>query len=313
MLGWELWDVSHFIEVYSWKYSILCSDISRASSEPTSFFHVSTKSWFLISVFNETDLSEAGLFLMSTDYGDFCRDILYKWRIICHVQSDPSRVQDVIGLMSPYQVLCPKTESKSHSTWGVFLFQSELGSSPRIRGFSSFYNFHQCGKLNHDPQKYHFFNFFQDPRHSVCRFVESSYPALSAKGIRFLSVVHYWSRAALDGMLAALNSQFWMGREDNIYSNIYILVGGLKHFLFSIIYGIDFPIDFHIFHDGYCTTNQYIYRQIYIYIGEWCFFLAYPQVWFFFHDFIHGNDPVLCSRIETIIWWWCLIYLMTRG
>ena len=225
MLGWELWDVSHFIEVYSWKYSILCSDISRASSEPTSFFHVSTKSWFLISVFNETDLSEAGLFLMSTDYGDFCRDILYKWRIICHVQSDPSRVQDVIGLMSPYQVLCPKTESKSHSTWGVFLFQSELGSSPRIRGFSSFYNFHQCGKLNHDPQKYHFFNFFQDPRHSVCRFVESSYPALSAKGIRFLSVVHYWSRAALDGMLAALNSQFWMGREDNIYSNIYIYIG----------------------------------------------------------------------------------------
>ena len=66
------------------------------------------------------------------------------------------------------------------------------------------------------------FLFFQDPRHSVCRFVESSCPALSAKGIRFLSVVHYWSRAALDGMLAALNSRFWMGREDNIY--IYWLV-----------------------------------------------------------------------------------------
>ena len=31
---------------------------------------------------------------------------------------------------------------------------------------------------------------------------------------------------------------------------IYILVGGLKHFLFSIIYGIIFPIDFHIFQDG---------------------------------------------------------------
>ena len=36
------------------------------------------------------------------------------------------------------------------------------------------------------------------------------------------------------------------------------LVGGLDHFLFSIIYGIILSIDFHIFQDGYCTTNQYI-------------------------------------------------------
>ena len=28
------------------------------------------------------------------------------------------------------------------------------------------------------------------------------------------------------------------------------LVGGFKHFLFSIIYGIILPIDFHIFQDG---------------------------------------------------------------
>jgi hypothetical protein len=35
------------------------------------------------------------------------------------------------------------------------------------------------------------------------------------------------------------------------------LVGGFKHFLFSIIYGIILPIDFHIFQDGYCTTNQW--------------------------------------------------------
>ena len=27
-------------------------------------------------------------------------------------------------------------------------------------------------------------------------------------------------------------------------------------FLFSIIYGTTLPIDFHIFQDGYCTTNQ---------------------------------------------------------
>jgi hypothetical protein len=33
-------------------------------------------------------------------------------------------------------------------------------------------------------------------------------------------------------------------------SNIQKLVGGFKHFLFSIIYGIILPIDFHIFQDG---------------------------------------------------------------
>ena len=43
---------------------------------------------------------------------------------------------------------------------------------------------------------------------------------------------------------------------------IYILVGGLEHFLFSIVYGIILPIDFHIFQDGYCTTDQYIYIYI---------------------------------------------------
>ena len=34
------------------------------------------------------------------------------------------------------------------------------------------------------------------------------------------------------------------------------LAGGFKHFLFSIIYGIIFPIDFHIFQRGRYTTNQ---------------------------------------------------------
>ena len=40
------------------------------------------------------------------------------------------------------------------------------------------------------------------------------------------------------------------------------LVGGFKHFLFSIIYGIILPIDFHIFQDGYCTTNQVFHGTI---------------------------------------------------
>ena len=35
-----------------------------------------------------------------------------------------------------------------------------------------------------------------------------------------------------------------------------LLVGGLEHVLFSIIYGIILPIDFHIFQRGRSTTNQ---------------------------------------------------------
>ena len=42
------------------------------------------------------------------------------------------------------------------------------------------------------------------------------------------------------------------------------LVGGLKHLLCSIMYGIILPIDFHIFKDGYCTTNRS------------CFFMIFP-------------------------------------
>ena len=32
-------------------------------------------------------------------------------------------------------------------------------------------------------------------------------------------------------------------------------------FLCSIIYGIVLPIDFHIFQDGYCTTNQWLFQE----------------------------------------------------
>jgi len=35
-----------------------------------------------------------------------------------------------------------------------------------------------------------------------------------------------------------------------------LLVGGFKHFLFSILYGMSsFPLT-NMFQDGYCTTNQ---------------------------------------------------------
>ena len=56
-----------------------------------------------------------------------------------------------------------------------------------------------------------------------------------------------------------------IGRFKQIGGYIYIyLVGGLEHFLFSIIYGIILPIDFHIFQRGGYTTNQR-YIDIYIY------------------------------------------------
>jgi len=46
-----------------------------------------------------------------------------------------------------------------------------------------------------------------------------------------------------------------MSNVEGWWSHSY-LVGGFRHFLFSIIYGIILLIDFHIFQDGYCTTNQ---------------------------------------------------------
>jgi len=49
--------------------------------------------------------------------------------------------------------------------------------------------------------------------------------------------------------------------ENWTITQIIDLLGGFKHLLFSIIYGIILPIDFHIFQDGYCTTNQ------------WCIFI----------------------------------------
>ena len=39
----------------------------------------------------------------------------------------------------------------------------------------------------------------------------------------------------------------------------FFLVGGLEHALFSTIYEIILPIDFHMFQDGYCTTKQFLF------------------------------------------------------
>ena len=50
-------------------------------------------------------------------------------------------------------------------------------------------------------------------------------------------------------------AKFMVSGED-FPLNQSILVGGLEHFLFSILYGIILPIDFHIFQRGRYTTNQ---------------------------------------------------------
>ena len=42
----------------------------------------------------------------------------------------------------------------------------------------------------------------------------------------------------------------------NRLTSLSLLVGGLEHFYFSIIYGIILSIDFHILQRGRCTTNQ---------------------------------------------------------
>ena len=49
-------------------------------------------------------------------------------------------------------------------------------------------------------------------------------------------------------------------------SQISYLVGGLEHFLFSHIFGIIIPVDFHIFQRGRSTTNQLILE---LGIGQW--------------------------------------------
>jgi len=54
-----------------------------------------------------------------------------------------------------------------------------------------------------------------------------------------------------NGCITGYNVTSWNITETRMGYNIYIyLVGGFKHFLFCIIYGIILPIDFHIFQDG---------------------------------------------------------------
>ena len=57
----------------------------------------------------------------------------------------------------------------------------------------------------------------------------------------------------------------------------FYLVGGFKHVLFSISYMGRHPIDFHIFQDGYCTTNQLLLYVFFCWVETWkksLFFLS---------------------------------------
>ena len=53
--------------------------------------------------------------------------------------------------------------------------------------------------------------------------------------------------------IASYNRRLFGGGNS---ANEPILVGGFKHFLFSIVYGIILPIDFHIFQDGWLSHHQ---------------------------------------------------------
>ena len=55
---------------------------------------------------------------------------------------------------------------------------------------------------------------------------------------------------SLDDFFADLIVTFDFGAPTEIE-----LVGGLEHFLFSHIFGIIIPVDFHIFQGGWSTTN----------------------------------------------------------
>ena len=108
-------------------------------------------------------------------------------------------------------------------------------------------------------------------------FLLETYPSCcsggeDAKGS--VGALNFWCTPSKGRMHPNQNQSFlW----DIIY--VYILVGGLEHFLFSIQLRITIPTDFHMFQRGGSTTNQ-----IYIYITG--FFLgevsSKPERLFFF-------------------------------
>ena len=81
---------------------------------------------------------------------------------------------------------------------------------------------------------------------------------------------------------------------------IWILVGGLEHFLFSHILGIIIPTDFHIFQRGGSTTNQdhiilIIIPILIILMGN--IGKEYPPIGVFFD----GNILILTNPFSTLI------------
>ena len=74
---------------------------------------------------------------------------------------------------------------------------------------------------------------------------------------------------------------------------IYILVGGLEHFLFSHILGIIIPIDVHIFQRG---SNH---QPVYIYMRN-ALFLCTRNALFLCHSLFLATSLPSCSVVDIL-------------
>ena len=82
------------------------------------------------------------------------------------------------------------------------------------------------------------------------------------------------------------------------------MVCGFNHVLFSILYGIILPIDFHMFQDGYCTTIQ-IYNHFMNY-GSYnphlCWTPLHFKRWSSFSLWFHGQNLIHCEQGRSPCW-----------
>ena len=111
-----------------------------------------------------------------------------------------------------------------------------------------------------------------------------------------------WVYIYINGNTSNLDS--WDGQWIHSY-----LVGGFKHFLFSIIYGITLPIDFHIFQDGW-NHQPVIYIYIYGYVLYYCHIpmsRGYYHICIL-HAMVWTSEYIVIDPYISIIHW---IYIYT--
>ena len=117
-----------------------------------------------------------------------------------------------------------------------------------------------------------------------------------------------WVYIYINGNTSNLGS--WDGQWIHSY-----LVGGFKHFLFSIIYGKILPIDFHIFQDGW---NHQPVIYVYIYIWICTVLLSHTNVQRilpYMHITCHGMNQLIHSyrSIHTYLSFTEYIYIYLSG